>query len=156
MFDLDTVDFLCGRFAGTDSIEASVWAEAEVAPAQASATRELGGNVIVQRLAEERAASRFEVLHVFMADPQSDDLLLYAFDTFGYPADPPARGVWHGGELVLERATERGMSRTRFAPTQAGFRLAKEFRPDPAADWVPVVSGTLDRADGTAQPGVDQ
>jgi hypothetical protein len=72
-------------------------------------------------------------------------VLLYAFDSAGYPPEPAARGSWHGDELVLERTTERGSARTTFTATADGYRWSKVFRAPGADEWSPVVAGELRR-----------
>ena len=141
------LDALAGTFRGTDEIHASVWGPGETARVDISAEWEIGGGVLVQRWQDTRAADVFELVNVFMEDPANGDVLLYAFDTLGYPPDPPARGSWEGDRLLLERTTERGQSRFEFVPTQDGFRWSKQYRPSPADPWKPVIDGALDRVE---------
>jgi hypothetical protein len=136
---------LAGTFTGVDRIQASEWSEAESVRAEAEATWALAGGLLVQRWRDDREAGTFELLNVFMEDPASGEVLLYAFDSLGYPPDPPARGVWTDGSLVLLRTTERGESRTEFTPFEDGFRWRKLFRPAIDAEWTPVVDGDLVR-----------
>lgn len=141
----DVRRLLEGRFHGVDRVAASAWSEPETARVTAVGDVELGGALLIQRLTETRAGGTFEAVHAFMVDRESGDVLLYGFDTFGYPPEPAARGRFEGDRLVLLRATERGQSRTVFAPTPAGFDWSKEFRPAADAPWQPVVAGTLTR-----------
>lgn len=139
---------LAGTFTGVDRIHASQWSDAESVRAEAEATWGLTGGVLVQRWLDHRAAGAFELLNVFMADPASGEVLLYAFDSVGYPPDPPARGRWTDGTLVLLRTTERGESRTEFTPFETGFRWRKLFRAAADVEWTPVVEGELVRGPG--------
>ncbi len=139
-------DLLLGHFVGIDELHASAWAEHESVAVESTASSELGGTVIVMRMIEHRSAGSFEALNVFMSDRDSDEVLLYGFDSFGYCPDPPARGRFVGDELELTRATVRGESRTTFAATADGFTWAKQFRPSAAQPWQPVVTGTLRRS----------
>lgn len=136
---------LAGTFTGVDRIQASRWSDAESVRAEAEATWAVTGGLLVQRWRDERAAGEFELLNVFMEDPASGEVLLYAFDSLGYPPDPPARGVWTDGSLVLLRTTERGESRTEFTPFETGFRWRKLFRSTVDAEWTSVVEGELVR-----------
>lgn len=150
MLRTDLAEALAGTFTGTDQIHASQWADAETAQVEASGEWELGGGLLVQRWRDTRAADTFELVNAFMEDPATGEVLLYAFDSVGYPADPPARGRWEGGSLRLVRQTERGQSRTDFTPTADGFRWRKQYRPSAEHPWVRVVDGELVRVE---QPG---
>ena len=88
------VEFLAGRFAGTHLTHASDWADEETSKAIAVGATEIDGALVVQRLRDMRMSGPFEVVNVFMRDQESSDVLLYSFDSLGYPPDPPARGRW--------------------------------------------------------------
>ena len=136
---------LAGRFAGTDEIHASAWGPGETARVAMSAEWEIGGRVLVQRWQDSRADDVFELMNVFMADPANGEVLLYVFDTLGYPPDPPARGSWDGDRLQLQRKTERGESQIEFTPTRTGFRWSKRYRPSGSAPWQVIIDGELAR-----------
>jgi hypothetical protein len=136
---------LLGRFTGLDELHASPWADAQTARVEMSSTAELDGTLIVMRVTESRADGSFEAVNIFMTDRDSGDVLLYGFDSLGYPPDPPARGRFDADRLTLHRSTARGDSRTSFASTATGLRWSKEFRPTADAPWLPVVTGTLRR-----------
>ena len=136
---------LAGVFVGTDEIHASVWAPAETARVDIDAVWEIGESVLVQRWQDTRAADFFELVNVFMEDPATGDVLLYAFDSAGYPPDPPARGAWDGDRLVLRRTSARGQSRLEFTPTENGFRWSKQYRGSDTDSWQPVIDGELVR-----------
>jgi hypothetical protein len=130
-------------------VTATPWARGGAAEARARGERALDGGVLVQHHVQERdGAVAFRILNVFTADPATGEVLLYAFDSVGYPPEPAARGTWHGDELVLERATERGSARTTFAATADGYRWSKAFRAPDADAWSPVVAGELHRTAG--------
>jgi hypothetical protein len=125
-------------------MHATPWAPAGAATARSEGRVEAGGTALLLRYAQERdGAVSFEALNVFTADPQSADVLLYSFDSAGYPPDPPARGRWDGDELVLIRETARGSARTVYAPVPGGYRWRKDFRAPGEADWSPLVDGVL-------------
>ena len=149
-------DLLLGHFVGLDELHASAWAGQETAAVESAATSELGGAVIVMRMSERRSAGTFEALNVFMADRDSDEVLLYGFDSFGYRPEPPARGRFVGDELELTRASVRGESRTSFAATADGFTWAKQFRPSADQPWQPVVTGALRRSAATGSAASDE
>jgi hypothetical protein len=139
--------FLSGTFAGREEVHASEWAKPSTAASTADGRLELAGTLLVLRHEQVRedGADAFAVVNVFMRSPGDAELLLYAFDTAGYPPDPPARGAWQGTDLVLDRTTTRGSSRTLYTPTDLGYRWSKEFQAPGSDRWVPVVSGELQR-----------
>jgi hypothetical protein len=144
------LDLLLGRFTGVDELHPSPWADEQTATVEIASTAEMGGALIVMRINETRASGTFEAVNVFTTDRESGELLLYGFDSLGYPPEPPARGRFDGGVLVLDRSTVRGDSRTTFARTPTGLRWSKQFRPTVDAPWQPVVTGTLTRASDPA------
>ena len=138
--------FLLGSFRGNDVIHASAWSDAMTATAVSEGTTSLGGTVVTLTLDETRPdGSRFEVLNVFCRDPADGSVLLYAFDSLGYPPDPPARGAWLGHGLVLERTTPRGRGRTTFEATPDGFAWSRTFQAPDGDRWQTVVQGELTR-----------
>jgi hypothetical protein len=146
MSPLARLDFLVGELSGREEVTTSRWAEGGTATARARGERALDGGVLVQHHVHEReGAETFRTLNVFSVDPAAGEVLLYAFDSVGYPPEPAARGTWHGDELVLERTTERGSTRTTFAATADGYRWSKLFRAPGSDAWSPVVTGELHR-----------
>ncbi|HLU56466.1 MAG TPA: DUF1579 domain-containing protein [Pseudonocardia sp.] len=144
---LDGLGFLVGELTGREEVSATPWAEGGPATARATGEWALDGGLLVQHHVQERdGAAVFGTLNVFTTDPATGDVLLYAFDSVGYPPEPAARGTWHGEEQVLERTTERGSARTRFTPTPDGYRWSKEFRAPGSDVWSPVVAGELRHA----------
>ncbi|GGM14931.1 DUF1579 domain-containing protein [Nakamurella endophytica] len=142
---------LVGTLSGPEQVHATPWAPAGTAWARVSGSWQVDGRVLVQEQLQERDGSpAFRAVNVFSLDPATGEVLLYAFDSLGYPPDPPARGRWADGSLVLERATARGASRTSYRPTASGYRWAKVFRSGPGAPWAPFLDGEMSRDDGTA------
>jgi hypothetical protein len=146
---LERLEFLVGELTGREEVTATPWAAGGPATARASGERALDGGALVQHHVQERdGAVAFRTLNVFTTDPATGEVLLYAFDSVGYPPEPAARGTWHGDELVLERSTERGSARTTFTATADGYRWSKEFRAPDSHAWAPVVAGELRRTAG--------
>ena len=143
------LEFLVGELTGREEVTATPWAAGGPATARARGERALDGGVLVQHHVQERDGTvTVRTLNVFTTDPATGEVLLYAFDSVGYPPEPAARGTWHGDELVLERTTERGSARTTFAATADGYRWSKEFRAPDSDVWSPVVAGELHRTAG--------
>jgi hypothetical protein len=139
--------FLQPSHRGRQRVEASAWGPASTAETTSSATQECHGTAVQHRHTSRREdGSVFEVLNLFLQDRTTDEVLLYAFDSLGYPPDPPARGGWVGGDLVLDRTSPRGSSRTTFTPTPDGYRWSKRFSPDDGHDWQLVFTDDLTRS----------
>jgi hypothetical protein len=138
-------DFLVGSFAGIDHVHASEWAEQRKVETTAVGSLELAGGTIAQRFDELDREHPIKMLNLFMTDPASGEVLLYAFDSFGFPPDPPARGASGADRIELVRRTERGHSRTAFVRTEAGFDWHKQYRRSDGDPWQDVVTGSLRR-----------
>ncbi len=123
---------LVGHFHGTDRMHESAWTTEGETAHTVVGTAEFDGALVVQRFKQSRSDGA-SGLNVVMTDPEIGVVLLYAFDSLGYPPDPPARGAWHDGELVLVRETSRGQSRTTYRPEFEGYGHRKAFRPSPTA-----------------------
>jgi hypothetical protein len=146
---LATLEFLVGELSGPEEVATTPWAAGGPATGRVRGERGLDGGVLLQHQVQERdGAVVFRTLNVFTTDPATGEVLLYAFDSVGYPPEPAARGTWQGDELVLDRTTERGSARTTFAPTADGYRWSKSFRPPGTDVWSPVVAGELRRTEG--------
>lgn len=143
-------DLLLGHFTGVDELHASPWSEAQTATVEMRCTAALGGKLIVMRVTEARTAGIFEAVNDFMIDQGTGEVLLYGFDTLGYPPDPPARGRFDHAGLTLHRSTARGDSCTVFASTPTGLHWSKDFRPSRGAPWQRVVTGDVRRVSTSA------
>lgn len=144
---LDGLGFLVGELTGRGGGQRHAVGRGRARHRAGDRRVGLDGGLLVQHHVQERdGAAVFGTLNVFTTDPATGDVLLYAFDSVGYPPEPAARGTWHGEELVLERTTERGSARTRFTPTPDGYRWSKEFRAPGSDVWSPVVAGELRHA----------
>jgi len=143
---INEMSFLVGTASGPETVAASTWSPAKRGRSTVTAAAELDDGVLVQRVADEfDDGSHFAGLNVFTLDPETAEILCYGFDTYGFPPDPPARGSWQDGELVLERTTPRGSARIVFAPTATGYTWRKDFRPGDAHEWQPVATADLQR-----------
>jgi hypothetical protein len=143
------LSFLTGGLSGPERAHATRWADAGPARGTVHGHLELGGTVVVQHQTHERdGLGSFRAINVFMAEPATEEILLYSFDSVGFPPDPPARGTWHGEDLVLDRSTSRGSSRTTYTPTSVGYRWSKQFRAPGDEAWAPVVNGHMSRDAG--------
>ncbi|VXB44502.1 DUF1579 domain-containing protein [Aeromicrobium sp. 9AM] len=144
---INEMTFLVGTAIGPETVAASTWGPAKHGRSTATAAAEVDDVVLVQRV-EDRFddGTHFTGLNVFTEDPETAEILCYGFDIYGFPPDPPARGSWQDGELVLERTTPRGSARIVFGPTASGYTWRKDFRPDPEHEWQTVAEADLQRA----------
>lgn len=141
------MSFLVGTANGPETVAASAWSPAKHGRSTVTAAAEVDDVVLVQRVDDRfDDGSHFAGLNVFTLDPETAEILCYGFDMYGFPPDPPARGSWQDGELVLERTTPRGSARIVFAPSSNGYTWRKDFRPDAEHEWQPVATAALLRA----------
>jgi len=144
---INEMSFLVGTASGPETVAASAWSPAKQGRSAVTAAAEVDDVVLVQRVDDQFGdGSHFAGLNVFTLDPETAEILCYGFDSYGFPPDPPARGSWHDGELVLERTTSRGSARIVFAPTATGYTWRKDFRPGPDHAWQPVAEAALQRS----------
>jgi hypothetical protein len=135
--------FLLGEHAGWQVVAPSAWADATPAKTQSWGEVLLDGIAVKHHHVSRRETGDvFETVNFFLRPPGAS-LLLYGFDTLGYPPEPPAVGTWNGGRLMFERTTTRGDSRTLFLPTPGGYRWSTEFRSPGNETWQPVFEEVL-------------
>lgn len=140
----ESLSFLLGHRTGVNRMHATRWAAAGDAAETTTAALSVGGSAIVQEQVQERDGQVAFVAHnVFTTDPATGEVVLYSFDSVGYLPDPAARGTWRDGELVLDRTTDRGQSRTVYRPLSDGYAWSKAFRPSADEEWQPVLEGEL-------------
>lgn len=142
---LQSLSFLIGSLSGPERLHPTPWTQAGAGWGTVHGQWGSGGTVLVQHQTQERdGRTSFQAVNVFMRDPDQGDILLYSFDSVGYPPDPAARGTWSGGELVLERSTVRGSGRTTYSPQPGGgYRWSKHYRAPGDGTWIPLVEGHL-------------
>ena len=147
----EELSFLIPAHSGTQLIAASAWGPASSAGTSSAGSVDVAGSLVQHRHTSRREdGSVFDVINVFIRDPESDDVLLYAFDTLGFPPDPPARGRWEGRDLVFLRTSPRGSARTTFTPDAAGYRWSKQFRVSDDDPWQDVFTEELTRSAASA------
>lgn len=141
---LASLAFLLGQHSGEEQVHETQWTAAGTATASTVAWISAGGHAIVQEYTQTSAAGvvSFAMLSVFMTDPQTDEILLYGFDSAGYPPEP-ARGRYVNDTVVLSRTTPRGESRvTIVSETGNTWSQHREFRPVDG-QWQPLLTGRM-------------
>ena len=146
---------LLGNWTGVEQQAASPWATAASARAMIVFKMDVGDQVVVQDYRQVRAdRQEFSGHGVFMIDsadvmsPASrTSILWWFFDSYGYPPQP-ALGGWQDGELVMQKATPRGMAEHRFAVAedQLTYRIRTQLNVD--AEMDDLLRGTYRRISG--------
>jgi hypothetical protein len=80
-------------------------------------TRGIAGLSFLHDHQETRSdGSRFQLHGVFTVDPSAEDILWFAFDSYGYPFPPlaPSRSAWQANRRVLTKTAPRGVGRSVF------------------------------------------
>jgi hypothetical protein len=143
---VEQLAFLVGSYSGSERMEPTEWAPGGTADTRVAGELDVDGLVLVQRQVQERAGvPLFRAVNVFMADPDGR-VLLYPFDSVGFPPESPAVGEWQGEDLVFERSSPRGSARTTYTPTPDGYAWSKAYRAPDGATWQPMIEGTLVRS----------
>ncbi len=76
---------------------------------------DVADTVVLEDYRQVRADGAEFIAHgVFMADPETDRVQWWLFDSSGQPP-VPAAGQWREGELSLDKHTPRGVARHRFS-----------------------------------------
>jgi hypothetical protein len=146
---------MLGNWAGVEQQAASPGAPATMARAMIVFKLDVGDQVVVQDYRQVRAdRTEFSGHGVFMID--SDDLtaasshtpiLWWFFDSVGYPPQP-ARGGWRGDELIMHKATQRGIVEHRFAIVDRQLTYRIRVQLDDEAELEDFLSGTYRRFSG--------
>jgi hypothetical protein len=147
-----SLQFLLGSFTGEEQMHASAWAPAGPATSRSAATAEVDDTLVVQRYLQHRQGHPPFAIHaVWTTDAATGEILYWGFDSAGFAPDPPARGTWLGGELVLDRTTPRGSSRLVVAPTADGWSWSKAFHAPGETEWTPVQQAMFRPAPATSE-----
>ena len=143
----EALEIFVGRWLGTTELAASHWGPARTAAAELTFTRAAGGFAVVQTYRHTEAdGSHFEGHGVFTVDPDHDETLWYYVDSMGRPPAAPARGVWHGSMLTVERHSDRGTARHTFRVDQGVLIHTAELRLGEAQDFSPFMTSICHRA----------
>jgi hypothetical protein len=95
---------------------------------------------------EERTdGSLFEGHGIMMPDLESQEILWFWFDSYGYPPIPAARGKRRESALVFEKVTPRGRGRTTLSVVGEQLHHEAAFQPHEAPDFIVVARGFYDK-----------
>ena len=146
---------MLGNWTGIEQQAASGWGPATTARAMIVFKVDVGDQVVVQDYRQVRADhGEFSGHGVFMIDKadvpppvQQTPILWWFFDSEGDPPQP-ARGSWQQAELILEKATPRGVAEHRFAIVDGQLSYRIRVRQGGAADLEDFLMGTYRRISG--------
>jgi hypothetical protein len=146
---------ILGNWTGFEEQAASPGAQATSARAMIVFKLDVSDRVVVQDYRQVRADgeefSGHGVLMIDSADVMSPatptPILWWFFDSSGYPPQP-AHGGWQDGELIMHKATARGMAEHRFAiaDDQLTYRIRRQL--NDLGELDDFLSGTYRRISG--------
>ncbi|MEI9905957.1 MAG: hypothetical protein WDN06_20150 [Asticcacaulis sp.] len=146
MFDVCQLDPLIGLWKGDGEISASPWSRPGTCRGRWSFRFDPARRNLIHTYEESRAdGSAFDGHGVFCADPDSEDLLWFWFDSYGFPPMEPARGELRQGVLVLTKHTPRGVGRSTFRLGKGGFDYLVEAQATGQPGFADVMHGTFER-----------
>lgn len=132
---------LLGDWLGSESLAASPWAAAGSAQGAVTFAVVAGGKAISQSYRQTREGQpSFELHAVLTLDPQTGELLYFAFDSYGFPPLEPARGALGGQTLTLEKHTPRGAARQTLSVVGERLDWQIEHRA-PGGEWAEFMTG---------------
>jgi hypothetical protein len=146
---------MLGNWTGVEYQAASPWGPATTARAMIVFKLDVGDHVVVQDYRQVRADhGEFSGHGVFMIDktdvtPPAPHMpiLWWFFDSEGDPPQP-ARGSWHHDELILKKATPRGVAEHRFAVVDGQLSYRIRVRLGEAGELEDFLRGTYRRISG--------
>jgi hypothetical protein len=146
---------LLGNWTGVEQQAASAWAPATTARAMIVFKLDVNDQVVVQDYRHVDADGNEFIGHgVFMIDSTDmmspaarTPILWWFFDSDGSPPEP-AHGAWQDGELIMRKATPRGMAEHRFRVAESRLGYWIRVKIDDGAEWEDFLSGTYRRISG--------
>ncbi len=145
-FDLYLLDPLIGLWKGEGVIASNPWGGAGKCRGRWSFRFDPARRNLIHSYEESRAdGSAFDGHGVFCADGDSDDLLWFWFDSYGFPPLEPARGLFRRDLLVLTRRTPRGLGRSTFRLDGNRFEYLIEAQPAGQPGFSEVMHGVFSR-----------
>jgi hypothetical protein len=119
-----------GDWEGSEQLMPSAWGPGGIASGRMTFRAALAGFAVLQDYVEHKDGQVSFLGHgVFTVDPETEDILWYWFDSFGFPPSEPARGSFEGDVLTMSRVTPRGAARYTYQLTenQCTFTIENKF-----------------------------
>lgn len=139
---------LLGTWTGLERLGATPWGPATTARASLVLRLDVASTVVVQDYRQVRADGGELSGHgVFLAEPGTDRLLWWFFDSYAR-VPVPAAGSGRDGELVLERTIASGTARHRLGAEADRLDYAITVRLAGSEDHEAFLTGTYRRLTG--------
>jgi hypothetical protein len=137
---------LVGRWTGISEVFPNPWGPSGPAEGEWIFHLDLGGFNLIHDYREQRENGyRFEAHGVLTVDPDSQMVVWFWFDNYGFPPLSPARGQWTDSTLTLQKSTARGDARSVFILGDERLTYEVSSRVTGASDFSPVMKGMFHR-----------
>ena len=137
-----------GRWSGAETMAPSPWGPGGTAIGRTHCRRGLDGLALIQEYEQEKDGQVvFRGHGVLLVEPDTQDVLWWWFDSFGFPPGDPARGRWEGDVLLFDKASPMGESRYRYDFAGDRYRFTIENRFPGQTEFAEFMHGDYSRAD---------
>ena len=137
-----------GRWSGAEQMAPSPWGPGGTATGRTHCRRGLDGLALIQEYEQEKDGQVvFRGHGVLLIEPDTQDVLWWWFDSFGFPPGDPARGRWDGDVLLFDKASPMGESRYRYDFAGDRYRFTIENRFPGQTEFAEFMHGDYSRAD---------
>jgi hypothetical protein len=104
-----------GAWFGSGEVDPNPWGPRGPTTGAWRFAQDIAGLSFIHDYQETRPdGSRFDLHGVFTVDPAAEEILWFAFDSYGYPPLAPSRSAWEANRLVFTKTTPRGVGRSVF------------------------------------------
>jgi hypothetical protein len=103
-----------GHWSGTEQTAPSPFGPGGTGVGNTRCQPGLGGIALIQDYERQGEIVAFRGHGVMLVEPDTQDVLWWWFDSFGFPPGDPARGRWEGDALLFEKASPMGEARYRY------------------------------------------
>ncbi len=135
-----------GDWAGTTHWQASPWGVARTAPSDVTFSRAVAGLAVTMSYGHANSdGTRSEGHGVFTTDPDRPEVLWYHVNSMGLPPEPPARALWRGGTLTVERRSDHGTARHTYRLDDGVLTHAASVRLGKALEFIPFLTSVYRR-----------
>ena len=137
-----------GRWSGTEHMAPTQWGPGGTATGRTLCRRALDGLALIQEYEQEKDGQIvFRGHGVMLVEADTQNVLWWWFDSFGFPPGDPARGRWDGDVLLFEKATPMGDARYRYEFAGDRYRFTIENRFPGQADYAEFMHGDYSRVE---------
>jgi len=135
-----------GHWSGPERLAPSPWGPGGPAIGRTQYRAALDGMALIQEYEQEQDGQIvFHGHGIMVIEPDTQDVLWWWFDSFGFPPDAPARGRWDGEVLSFEKTTPQGEARYRYEFAGDRYRFMIENRLPDQTDFGEFMRGQYSR-----------